>query len=113
MSAIKPYLDGLSKQVDGINTCAALAEFKQEVEDKLNQLMETMTDKMSTLEALSVPPVDLITTINWIKNQIELTIKPMLAMVQEIQEITSALTTLLAKITEKASTLGCNWGEPQ
>lgn len=112
MSGMSTYLNSLSTQVDNINSCDELLGFKTKVEEQLNKLISDMTVQQAKLIEMSVPPTDLATTINWIKNQIDLVIKPSMTMIQEIQEVTTAMSNISSKISDKASSLGCPWGQP-
>lgn len=112
MPVIKPYLDSLNASIDNIDTCASLAAYRVEIETKLAQLTADMADQIVTLQAMSTPPTDLVSVINWVKSQIELSVKPMNTMIQEMQEITTALTEMLSKISTKAQSLGCDWEQP-
>jgi hypothetical protein len=112
MSNMAGYINNLTDQVASIDTCADLSSFKIDKEAKLQSLLDGMNSQLEDLTASSVPPVDLITTINWIKVQVEIVKTQMVAVSEEITAVTSGLAQLSPVIANKAQTLGCDWAPP-
>ncbi len=112
MSQMAKYINNLADQVDSIDSCDNLLAFQNEVEARLQALLDDMNSQLIDLMSSSVPPVDLATTINWIKTQIEIVKKQIVGVTEEITAVTSGLARLTSAITTKAQTLGCDWVPP-
>ncbi len=112
MSDITNYLQSIEDRIDAINTCDALQAASDAIKSELDKLIQDLTDQQNALALQMVVPVDLVTTIAWIKAQIDATAKPIAEMIAETTLVITKVTEILAKLADKISNLGCTFTPP-
>jgi hypothetical protein len=112
MSKTSEYIEGIAVTVDKIDTCEALRELKDRVEKEITALIKEYTKAADDMVPKLVVPVDLGTTIIWIKGQIDTAKKLYDGIIGEIAAVTAALAHLTAAIEKKANILNCDWKAP-
>lgn len=112
MSKTSEYIEGIAVTVEKIDTCEALRELKDRVEKEVNALIAEYTKAGDDMLPKLVIPVDLATTIIWIKGQIETAKKLYDGIIGEIAAVTKALAHLTKAIEDKANILNCDWTAP-
>ena len=104
------YLQSLADRINAVDTCSGLQEVsnevKQAIADKIAAIEKNISS-MASSEQLIVPPTDLVTAINWMKNFIESDIMPIYrayqASIQELQATEQALVNITQAVENKAS----------
>lgn len=112
MSDISNYLQSLEDRIDKINTCAMLQEVSDAIKAELESLLQDLADQQASLLQMTIPPVDLTTTILWIKGQIDATIKPMMETIAEMTLVMTKVTSIINKLEGKMTSLKCDFPAP-
>ena len=112
MSDITDYLTSIENRIDSINTCEILQEVSDTIQDELQAILDDLASQSEALTLQVVVPTDLATAIIWIKAQIDATTKPILETIAEIALISTKITSIMTKLTNKIDTLGCSFPPP-
>lgn len=101
------YLNSLIERMKAATTCSALSAAAQDAIDSIKEAISDATDQSEALAALMVPPVDLATTILWIKSMIQTYVTPYETYLKQVEEYTQTLSEILQLMSHLAGTLDC------
>lgn len=113
MSNTVKYLQSIEDRIDSINSCEALQEAADSIKAELDAMLSDIEAQISALLPLITPPgANLGEIVGWITSLIATFTGPYNALLAEQILITTKIAAILAKLTNKISTLGCSFTPP-
>jgi DNA repair ATPase RecN len=107
-SVNSPEIKAWLKQIEEITNCDELQKLYDQLKKYVEDQLAAVNDEVGVIESLLVNPTNLDSAINWIKTFINLMSGGYTTMIAQLVAYAQTLETIIQKITEKSSSLGCN-----
>jgi hypothetical protein len=107
------WVNTVTKQIDQIPDCAALAELIQKVEAVIKAQLEAMLQQIADLAKLAIPPTNLKKLIKWAKEHCAKYMEMYMNAVATYTALVKAYGDLLTAIQNKLNNLKCNIQMPK
>jgi hypothetical protein len=102
------WVKTVTKEIDQIPDCDALAELIKAVEKMIKEQLEALLEEMAKLLELALPPTNLKKLIAWAKKHCGKYYEMYLKVVATYAELAKAYSDLLTAIQNKLNKLQCN-----